>query len=144
MAYGCLSAWVEIEGLRVKRRPLEETADALYRSFEHTIRDDGFETARAWGNRVGLDPKLEEIEQIDRRAGHLIERMLELGPKTPASIAAVASALKEEVLDHLWDEPEADRDWDIELLTQFLDGLIAMLPRAANEDDHLPAVASAA
>jgi hypothetical protein len=70
--------------------------------------------------------------------------MLELGPKTPSSIAAVASALKDGVLDHLWDKPEDDRDWDVELLTRFLDGLIALLPRATNEDEHLPGVASAA
>jgi hypothetical protein len=139
-----LALRAEIEELKVQRRPLKDTADALYQSFEHTIREDGFEAARAWGNSVGLDPKLEEIEQIDRRAGHLIERMLKLGPKTPASIAAVASVLKEEVLDHLWDKPEDDRDWDVELLTRFLDGLIALLPRTANEVDHIPGLASAA
>jgi len=136
-----LALRAEIEDLKVKRRPLEDTANALYQSFERTIREDGFEAARAWGNRVGLDPKLEEIEQIDRRAGHLIERMLELGPKTPASIAAVASALKDEALSHHWDKPGDDRDWDVALLTRFLDGLIALLPQATNEDEDLPEVA---
>jgi hypothetical protein len=131
-----LALRAEIEDLRAKRRPLEETANALYQSFEQTIRECGFEAACAWGNRVGLDPKLDEIEQIDRRAGHLIERMLQLGPKTPSSIAAVALALKEEVLNHLWEAPKDDRDWDVELLTRFLDGLIALLTQTAKENEH--------
>jgi phosphoglycolate phosphatase-like HAD superfamily hydrolase len=133
----------EIERLRATRKPLEDTANALYQSFEQTIRESGFEAARAWSDSVGMDSKIEEIEQIDRSSGHLIERMIEVGPKTPASIAAVASALKEEVLDHLWDKPKDDRDWDVELLTRFLDGLISMLPEA-NQGGHLIGVATVA
>jgi hypothetical protein len=124
---------VEIEDLKVKRGPLEDTANALYQSFELTIREDGFEAARAWSNKVGLDPQLEKIEQLDGRAGRVIEQMLEIGPKTPASIAALAWALKEETLGHHWDAPEGDRDWDVLLLTRFLDGLISFLPRVANK-----------
>jgi hypothetical protein len=62
--------------------------------------------------------------------------MLQLGPKTPSSIAAVALSLKEEVLNHLWEAPKDNRDWDVELLTRFLDGLIALLTQAAKENEH--------
>jgi hypothetical protein len=136
-----LALRAEIEDLKVKRRPLEETADALYESFELVIRKDGFEAARAWGNSVGLDPKLEEIEQLDRRVGRIIDRMLELGPKTPVSIAGLAAVLKDEALAHYWKQPENDRDWDVALLTQFLDGLISLLPRGTNGCGCLPGVA---
>lgn len=34
-------------------------------------------------------------------------------------------------------EPEDDRDWEVAHLTPFLDGLIALLPPTANEDDRL-------
>jgi hypothetical protein len=86
--------------------------------------------------RVGLDSRLEEIDEIDKCTSRIVERMLELGPKTPASIAVLAETLKGEVLGHHWEQPEDDRDWDVLLLTRFLDGLINLLP--------LPGVASAA
>jgi hypothetical protein len=44
--------------------------------------------------------------------------------KTPGRIIATAKSLKEDPLDHLWVEPEKDRDWDVMLLTRFIDGLI--------------------
>jgi hypothetical protein len=52
--------------------------------------------------------------------------------------------LRDGAFAHYWKDPENDRDWDIALLTRFLDGLIAMLPRTADEDEHSPGVASAA
>ena len=117
----------EIEDLKVKRRPLEDTADALYQSFEHTIREDGFEAARAWGNSVASiinlkrwanRPSRREVSRADARAR----------PRTPASIAAVAAVLRDEAFAHYWKETEDDRDWDVALLTRFLDGLIALRP----------------
>jgi hypothetical protein len=130
----------EIEDLKVKRAPLEPAANALYQSFEQTIPEHGFQAACAWSNKVGLDPKLEEIEDIDRRAGRIVQQMLEFGPETPTSIAAVALALKDEALGHLWERPKGDRDWDAALLARFLDGLISLLPRLPNEE-HLPRLA---
>jgi hypothetical protein len=135
-----LALRAEIEGLKATRWPLENTANALYAVFEKSVLESGFEAACAWGAKVGLDPRLDEIEQIDRRAGQIIEQMLELVPKTPASIAAAASALKEEALGHLWDQSEGDRDWDVALLTRFLDGLISLLPRTAKHEERLRGV----
>jgi hypothetical protein len=50
--------------------------------------------------------------------------MIALRPRTLAGIIATARSLKEYPLDHLWAEPDEDRDWDVMLLTRFLDVLI--------------------
>jgi hypothetical protein len=50
--------------------------------------------------------------------------MIALRPKTLAGIIAIARSLKEEALDTYWDEPDEDRDWDVMLVTRFIDGLI--------------------
>ena len=48
-----------------------------------------------------------------------------LRPKTLAGITAVVATLNY-VLDYHWKEPEVDRDWDVAILTHFLDGLIKL------------------
>jgi hypothetical protein len=50
--------------------------------------------------------------------------MVTLRPKTIAGIAAVAATLKDFSLSRYWDKPDEDRDWDVMLITWFLDGLI--------------------
>jgi hypothetical protein len=52
--------------------------------------------------------------------------VIALGPKTLERITAVAATLKDYPLSHHWKEPEEDRDWDVDILTGFLDGLIEL------------------
>jgi hypothetical protein len=64
------------------------------------------------------------VGEFDRCAESIIERMIALRPKTPSAVAITAATLKENSLSHYWNEPEEDRDFDVRLITQFLDGLI--------------------
>jgi hypothetical protein len=49
-----------------------------------------------------------------------------LRPKTPSGVAVTAATLKDNSLSHYWNEPEEDRDFDVSLITRFLDGLIEL------------------
>jgi hypothetical protein len=71
-----------------------------------------------------------EIGALNERAGVLVEHMISLRPDTQAGITAVAASFKENQ-HHFWKELEADRDWDVELLTRFIDGLIECTPLEA-------------
>ena len=42
--------------------------------------------------------------------------------------AAVAATLREDALDHYWKEPIAKRDWDVDLVTRFIDALVVAGP----------------
>ena len=65
----------------------------------------------------------EELSDLCLRETNLVDSMIKLHPKTPAGIAAVAAAFKADQA-HFWEKHESDRDWEISLLTRFLDGLI--------------------
>jgi hypothetical protein len=73
-------------------------------------------------------------EKLDLRACRIVERMIALKPKTPKGIAAIAATLKEDLLSHHWKEQEEDRDYDVHLTTQFLDGLIEVGQLQGNAD----------
>ena len=53
-----------------------------------------------------------------------MEGMIALRPKTLAGLAALAATMKEDALYSYWNTPDEDRDWDVMLITRFLDGLI--------------------
>ena len=60
-------------------------------------------------------------------AGYRSPSVAGLDPRKQLRIAAVASAFKA-AQSHFWKEPEPERDWDISLLTRFLDWLIDQAP----------------
>jgi hypothetical protein len=60
---------------------------------------------------------------IEIRLTNIVDSMIKLRPRKQLGIAAVAAAFKADQ-DHFWKEPEPDRNWEISLLTRFLDGLI--------------------
>jgi hypothetical protein len=62
----------------------------------------------------------------DERAGNFAESMIALRPKTLAGITAVAATLKDYAIREYWKEPVEDRDWDVEIITGFLDCLIEL------------------
>ena len=79
-----------------------------------------------WSFQSEHDAFITELSEKCERGTNLVDSMIQLLPKTLAGIAAVAAAFKEDQ-DHFWREPEQDRDWEISLLTRFLDGLINLV-----------------
>jgi hypothetical protein len=65
----------------------------------------------------------DENTRLVDHCGEITQRMTKRRPKTLAGIAAMAATIKEDQ-SHFWKNPEEDRDWDILLVTRFLDGLI--------------------
>ena len=88
-------------------------------------RESGHEAARVWSEKnipwTLLDRQLEEL---DSRANVILERMVALRPRTLAGLAALAATMKEDALGSYWNKPDEDRDWDVMLITRFIDGLI--------------------
>jgi hypothetical protein len=83
----------------------------------------GFNFLVAWSAESGFKALNKEFSDLSERATYLVERIIKLGPRTRAGIAAVAASFKADQR-HFWKEPEPDRDWEISLLTRFIDGLI--------------------
>ncbi len=79
-----------------------------------------------WGKQSGFCALNTEIAALNEHAGGFAERMIALRPNTLAGIAAVAATLKDYALSFHWKEPEEDRDWDVEILTKFLDCLVGL------------------
>ncbi len=86
----------------------------------------GFKAADEWSKQSGFWALNDEIAALNERAGGFAERMIALRPKTLAGITAVASTLKDYALSNHWRETKEDRDWDVEILTGFLDCLIEL------------------
>jgi hypothetical protein len=82
---------------------------------------DGMPPAHGRAQLAAMD---EMTSSTSVKLSRLAERMLDLGPTTPAGIAAVAATLREDNLAHYWEKPARDRDYDVELVTRFIDGLI--------------------
>jgi hypothetical protein len=106
-------------------QPLNEVALDENDAFQVRIEAIGWEAACAWSQATGHEGRNVTIEQIGVELGRLVERMLDLGPTTVAGIAAVGATLREDALSDYWNEPVRDRDWDVQLVTRFIDGLIA-------------------
>jgi hypothetical protein len=88
------------------------------------VRERGIKAADAWGRRSGFLGRGDKVDDLTDRMGKTIDRMLALKPRTPAGIAAVAKTLKDEPLADYWADGAGDNDWAIDVITQFLDGLI--------------------
>jgi hypothetical protein len=86
----------------------------------------GFEAADEWSKQSGFWALNAEIAALNERAGGFAERMIALRPKTLAGITAVAATLKDYALSQYWRETKEDRDWDVEIITGFLDCLIEL------------------
>jgi hypothetical protein len=105
-------------------QPLNDAAWEECNAFRAKYEEIGWEAACAWSKATARYYSNDSVEQMGVELSRILERMLDLRPTTLAGIAATAATLMEDQLTHLWDEPENDRDWDIRMLTRFIDGLI--------------------
>jgi hypothetical protein len=112
--------------LQAKMAPLKKRSAPLNVAFGSILKLNGFEAAAAWNKESGCDALNREIAGLSQRASELEERMIVLRPNTLAGVTAVAAILKDYALSEYWKEPEEDRDWDVEILTRFLDSLIEL------------------
>jgi hypothetical protein len=119
-----LALRAEFELLDATREPLIEQVDALSLSFTQRVREGGYKTALIWGEQSGFLSLEDQLEALDLRANDIMESMIALRPKTLAGLAALAATMKEDALRSYWNKPDEDRDWDVMLVTRFLDGLI--------------------
>jgi hypothetical protein len=113
----------EFQELQVKITSLQTRIAPLEVAFAAIIKANGSGKAVEWGHQTEYWALNDELGDLCIRETNLVDSMIKLQPKTPAGIAAVAAVFKADQ-DHFWKEPEPDRDWDISLLTRFLDGLI--------------------
>jgi hypothetical protein len=119
-----LALRAEFERLEVTRQPLVERTNELSWNFTQMVCESGYETARVWGERSGYWSLIDQLEALDSRATAIVERMVALRPKTSAGLAALAATMKEDALNAYWNKPDEDREWEVMLITRFLDGLI--------------------
>jgi hypothetical protein len=128
-----LALRAEFLQLRAKLPTLGKRFAPLRVAFGSILKLNGFEAAAAWSKETEYDALNHEISDLNLRATDLVDSMIKLQPKTLAGIAATAAAFKEDQAN-FWEEPEPDRDWEISLLTRFLDGLIDLgkAPRVAD------------
>jgi hypothetical protein len=108
--------------------PLNKEAWDESEAFLAMVEETGWAEACTWAAATGCDGRNDATERMSEDLARLVERMLALGPTTLAGIAAVAATLREDALDHYWKEPIAKRDWDVELVTQFIDALVVAGP----------------
>jgi hypothetical protein len=104
--------------------PINEVALDDNDAFRDQVLENGWDAACAWSKATGRNRPNKELELMSAKLDGLAERMLDLGPTTPAGIAAVAATLRDDHLAYYWDKPVRDRDYDVELVTRFIDGLI--------------------
>jgi hypothetical protein len=119
-----LALRLEFERLQAIRLPLKKTYRPQQLLFDEIGDERGWDAANAWGEQSGFWEINDQVADVDLSMGSLVERMIALRPKSLAGIIAIARSLKEEPLDTYWDEPDEDRDWDVMLVTRFLDVLI--------------------
>jgi hypothetical protein len=125
-----LALRAEFQQLMATRGPLNKRVKPLQAAFYAVGKLNGFEGADAWGHESEFWAVNDEIAVLDERVAELVERMILLRPKTPAGIAAVAASIREDQR-HFWKEPEIDRNWDVSLVTRFIDGLIERVSEEA-------------
>jgi hypothetical protein len=118
-----LALRAEFERLEVTRQPLIEQVDELSWSFSERVCESGYETATAWSEQSGFSILQNQLEELDARANAILQGMSALRPRTLAGLAALAATMKEDALYSYWDKPDEKRDWDVALITRFLDGL---------------------
>jgi flagellar biosynthesis/type III secretory pathway protein FliH len=120
----------EILALRAEFQQLQQASDRLRKqhdplesAFYAIGKLEGREGAEEWAEESGFWAVNTEISDLRSRASFLVERMILLRPQTPAGVAAVAASIKEDQ-PRFWKKPEKDRDWDVSLVTRFIDGLV--------------------
>lgn len=118
-----LTLHVEFQQIQADILPTKTRYEPLSVAYEAILKTHGHEAAKTWGHQSEFWTHNATMSDSDERATNLIERMIDLRPKTLAGIAAVAASLKEDQ-SHFWDETEKSRDWDILLVTKFIDALI--------------------
>ena len=119
-----LAPRTEFERLETILQPLEKTYEPQRLLYGKKLHEIGLDAADTWAKQSGFWGLNDQVSDVDIRAGELVERMIAFRPKTLAGLIATARSLKAQAIDHLWAEPEGDRDWDVMLLTRFFDGLI--------------------
>jgi hypothetical protein len=115
----------EFQELQAKTSSIRTRIEPLQVAFEAISKANGYKKAEEWGHQSEYWALNDELSDLYIRETSLVDSMIKLQPKTPAGIAAVAAAFKADQ-DHFWKKPESDRDWEISLLTRFLDGLIGL------------------
>jgi hypothetical protein len=121
-----LALRVEFERAEAMRQPLIDQTNELAWTFTRIVCESGYETARVWGEQSGFSTLDSQLDELNSRANAIVESMISLRPKTLAGVGAVAATMKEDALNQYWDKPEEDRDFDVSLITRFLDGLIEL------------------
>ena len=127
----------EHQRLTVARLPLDRICDEAHSCFSEICRKEGWDAAVAWSEQNGHDEALRKLEETNVRDSTIAQEMIALRPRTLAGVAAVAATLKEWDLSHYWKEPDIDMDWDVAMLTRFLDSLIE-LGQARGITDRAP------
>jgi hypothetical protein len=119
-----LALRAEFERLDMTRQSLIEPTNELWSPFTQMVRESGYETARVWGEQSSLFSLENQLDALDSRVNDIMEGMIALRPKTLAGLAALAATMKDDALSSYWNKPDEDRDWDVMLITRFIDGLI--------------------
>jgi hypothetical protein len=113
----------EFQQLQQSCERLKKRHDPLESAYYAIGKLNGLKAREDWAQESGFWTVNTEISDLRSRASFLVERMILLRPQTPAGIAAVAASIKEDQ-SHFWKEPEERRDWDVSLITRFIDGLL--------------------
>jgi hypothetical protein len=105
-------------------QPLNDAAWEKAEAFRDKFVESGFEAACEWAKATGCYYRDMALEQMSDELDEIVKRMIDLRPTTPGGIAAIAASLRDEALSSYWNEPVAERDCDVEVITRFLDALI--------------------
>jgi hypothetical protein len=118
-----LALHAEFKQLQAKASSIRTRLEPLNVAFAAITKNDGDKKALKWSHQTEYWTLSDEISDLELRLTNIVDSMITLRPRKQAGIAAIASAFKADA-DHFWKEPELDRDWEIYLLTRFLDSLI--------------------
>jgi hypothetical protein len=121
-----LALRAEFQQLMATREPVQTRYAPLQIAHDVIGEVKGFKAADEWSKQSGFWALNDEIAALNERACNFAERMIALRPKTLAGITVVAATLKDYAISEYWKEPVEDRDWDVKILTEFLDCLIGL------------------
>jgi hypothetical protein len=118
-----LALHAEFKQLQAKASSIRTRLKPLNVAFAAITKNDGAKKTLNRSHQTEYRTLNDEISDLEMRLTNIVDSMITLRPRKQAGIAAIASAFKADQ-DHFWKEPELDRDWEIYLLTRFLDSLI--------------------
>jgi hypothetical protein len=127
-----LALHAEFKQLQAKMSSIQTRFAPLSVAFAAIIKNDGAEKAMNWGRQSEYWALNDELSDLEGKSTYLVDSMIKLRPRKRLGIAAVAAAFKDNQ-SHFWKKPEPDRDWEISLLTRFLDSLIDLGPTPLEE-----------